>query len=70
MKHRIRTSWTVTADIVIEAPTCELAIGASGTVPLPDDADYVDGSFEAVPVCVEEGHRAEGRPALPSIAAS
>lgn len=45
MIYNIPVEWTVSTVLKIEADSLESAINKSDAVPLPDDAEYVDGSF-------------------------
>jgi hypothetical protein len=46
-KFKIAVEWVMTTDVVIEAETLEDAILKVEDMPeLPDDGDYLDGSFE------------------------
>lgn len=42
----IPVSWTMAADMVIFAPTYEDACAEAEDSNLPEDGEYVDGSFE------------------------
>jgi hypothetical protein len=46
-KFKVAVEWVMTTDVVIEAETLEDAILKVEDMPeLPDDGDYLDGSFE------------------------
>lgn len=46
-KFKVAVEWVVTTDVVIEAETLEDAILKVEDMPeLPDDGEYLDGSFE------------------------
>ena len=46
-KFKVAVEWVVTTDVVIEAETLEDAILQVEDMPeLPDDGDYLDGSFQ------------------------
>ncbi len=46
-KFKVAVEWVMTTDVVIEAETLEDAILQVEDMPeLPDDGDYLDGSFE------------------------
>jgi hypothetical protein len=46
-KFKVAVEWVMTTDVVIEAETLEDAILKIEDMPeLPDDGDYLDGSFE------------------------
>ncbi len=46
-KFKVSVEWVMTTDVVIEAETLEDAILQVEDMPeLPDDGDYLDGSFE------------------------
>ena len=46
-KFKVAVEWVMTTDVVIEAETLEDAILQVEDIPeLPDDGDYLDGSFQ------------------------
>lgn len=46
-KFKVAVEWVVTTDVVVEAETLEDAILKVEDMPeLPDDGEYLDGSFE------------------------
>lgn len=46
-KFKVAVEWVMTTDVVIEAETLEDAILQVEDMPeLPDDGDYLDGSFQ------------------------
>ena len=46
MKYKIPVSWTMVADMEIEADSLDEAIEKAEEANLPDDAEYCDSSFE------------------------
>lgn len=46
MKFKIPVSWTMVADMIIEADDLDDAIEKAQEAPLPTDGEYCDSSFE------------------------
>jgi len=46
MKYKIPVTWSVEIEMTIEADSLAEAIEEADNLPLPENAEYIDGSFE------------------------
>lgn len=54
MKYKIPVSWMQLATMEVEAESLEEAIEKADQMELPEDGEYLDGSFEVNYGCIEE----------------